>query len=110
MDNSSTPSDPTHKPAPLPVPNPSKSFWHSEPSEFLLGHRTTSDLPGSANVVVIGSGITGASAARYLSEDVRAKDWSIVMLEAREACWGATGRVSLSLFFFQTVQGTGVET
>lgn len=86
----------------LPVPDSSKSFWHSEPSEFLLGHRTTEDLPGSADVVIVGTGITGTSAARFLTEDERAKDMKVVVLEAREACWGATGRVrdSASLLSF----------
>jgi len=96
-----TQSDP-HKPqpAPLPVPNASKSFWHSEPSPFLLGHRTTDELPKDADVVIVGSGITGASAARFLHEggSVDAAQngrKTVVMLEAREACWGATGRVGL---------------
>ena len=82
------------KPSGLPTPNSSKSFWHSEPNQFLLGHRTTQDLPSHADVVIVGSGITGTSAARFLAEDERAKGLSVVMLEAREACWGATGRVS----------------
>lgn len=91
-----TPSDPHNpKPAPLPVPNPSKSFWHSEPSKFLLGHRTTDELPGEADVVIVGSGITGANAARFLIEGIGEKEKKkVVMVEAREACWGATGRVS----------------
>ncbi|KAI0741278.1 FAD dependent oxidoreductase [Daedaleopsis nitida] len=76
----------------LPVHNPSSSFWHSEPNEFLLGHRTTPEIPVEADIVIVGSGITGTSAARFLCEDPRAKGKSIVMLEAREACWGATGR------------------
>lgn len=76
----------------IPQPESSASFWHSEPSEFLLGHRTTPDLPAEADVVIIGSGITGASVARYLTENARGKDLSVVMLDAREACWGATGR------------------
>ncbi|KAF1988931.1 FAD dependent oxidoreductase [Aulographum hederae CBS 113979] len=76
----------------LPVADSSKSFWHSEPSEKLLGHRTTPDLPSEADIVIVGSGITGASAARFLAEDERAKGKRIVLLEAREACWGATGR------------------
>ncbi len=80
--------------ASLPTPKSTSSFWHSEPSEFLLGHRTTPDLPAHADVVIVGSGITGASASRFLAEDERAKGLSIVMLEAREACWGATGRVT----------------
>jgi heterodisulfide reductase subunit A-like polyferredoxin len=83
-----------HERATLPTPVSSDSFWHSEPNEFLIGHRTTEDLPAEADIVIVGSGITGASAARYLSEDERAVGKSIVLLEAREACWGATGRVS----------------
>lgn len=76
----------------LPVPNSTKSHWHKEPSEKLFGHRTTADLPHSADVVIVGSGITGAIAAHTLKE--RRPELNIVMLEAREACWGATGRVS----------------
>lgn len=78
--------------ASLPSSDSTASFWHTEPSEFLLGHRTTPDLPPESDIVIIGSGITGASAARFLAEDERAKDLSIVMLDAREACWCATGR------------------
>ncbi|KAH9833162.1 FAD dependent oxidoreductase [Rhodofomes roseus] len=76
----------------LPVPNSTHSFWHSEPNEFLLGHHTTPELPSDADVVIVGSGITGSSAARFLAEDPRFNGKNIVMLEAREACWGATGR------------------
>ena len=79
--------------ASLPTPKSSASFWHSEPSEFLLGHQTSITFPEEADVVIVGSGITGASAAKFLAEDERAKGLSVVMLEAREACWGATGRV-----------------
>jgi hypothetical protein len=78
----------THGPAPLPVSNPTKSLWHSEPT--LQGHRTTSDLPAYSKYVIIGSGITGTSAAYYLSNLYGEKS---LVLEAREACWGATGRV-----------------
>lgn len=78
----------------LPTSNPTKSFWHSEPSTILLGHRTTEKLPLRADVVIIGSGIAGTSAAHWLAESGKGKDLNVVMLEAREACWGATGRVS----------------
>jgi lysine/ornithine N-monooxygenase len=83
--------------ATLPTPNSTKSFWHSEPSQTLLGHRTTSSLPKQADVVIIGSGISGASAAYHLNQDAYGKELDIVMLEAREACWGATGRVGLPI-------------
>lgn len=81
----------------LPTPKSTKSFWHQEPSESLLGHRTTQHLPEHTDVVIVGSGITGAFAARQLlgSENDGRR---VVMLEAREACWGATGRVSCSFF------------
>ncbi|KAI8931432.1 hypothetical protein NX059_011760 [Plenodomus lindquistii] len=81
-----------HERASIPTPTSTNSFWHSEPNEFLLGHRTTEELPAEADIVIVGSGITGTSAARYLAEDERAKGKSIVLLEAREACWCATGR------------------
>lgn len=78
----------------LPNPTSTASFWHAQPSKLLLGHRTTEHLPTKADVVIIGSGITGAFAAHHLSNDARGKGLDVVMLEAREACWGATGRVS----------------
>ncbi|KAI2467539.1 FAD dependent oxidoreductase [Annulohypoxylon bovei var. microspora] len=74
----------------LPVDNPTKAYWHKEPSTKLLGHRTTKELPRSADVVIVGSGITGSFAAHFLKE--LRPDLDIVMVDAREACWGATGR------------------
>ncbi|CAJ2502911.1 Uu.00g103050.m01.CDS01 [Anthostomella pinea] len=74
----------------LPVDNPTKSYWHKEPSEKLLGHRTTEELPRLADVVIVGSGITGAFAAHFLKE--KKPGLNVFILEAREACWGATGR------------------
>ncbi|KAM5352555.1 hypothetical protein ACJ41O_005277 [Fusarium nematophilum] len=75
--------------AELPSAESTKSYWHHQPSEKLLGHRTTAELPSAADVVIVGSGITGAFAAREL---VRGGKKKVVLLEAREACWGATGR------------------
>lgn len=80
------------RPSSLPCPSSSASYWHSEPNLFLLNHRTSSSLLEKCDITIVGSGITGASVARYLAEDDRTKGLSIVMLEAREACWGATGR------------------
>jgi hypothetical protein len=95
---SSLPPQNLYRPAPLPVPNSTKSFWHSEPDEFLVGHRTTAELPSHAKFLVVGSGITGTSAVRWLlEEDGAITSEDILMLEAREACWGATGRVSYAL-------------
>jgi hypothetical protein len=93
--------------APLPTPESTASYWHKEPSKILLNHRTTKDLPPVVDVVVVGSGIVGAFAAWRLLQDGQGGELSgarrnvqnVLMLEAREACWGATGRVgSLSLW------------
>ena len=75
---------------PLPHESPLKSFWTSSPYQ-LRNHRTTKDLPQKADVVVIGSGYTGAATAFFLLEDPEARP-STVILEARETCSGATGR------------------
>ena len=93
----------------LPVADPTASYWHREPSKVLLGHRTTQDLPPVADVVIVGSGITGAFAAHFLLEEwakdsmqdgqTQHRGREVVMLEAREACWGATGRVSAFVHF-----------
>jgi lysine/ornithine N-monooxygenase len=82
------------KPAGLPSKNSSSSFWHTEPK--LLGHRTTKELPQQVDILVIGSGISGASVVHHIFEDLKdvedAKKPSVLVLEAREVCWGATGR------------------
>jgi tRNA A37 threonylcarbamoyladenosine dehydratase len=77
--------------AELPSVESTNSYWHKEPSEKLLGYRSTAELPSTAEVVVVGSGITGTFAAREL---IKGGCKNVVLLEAREACWGATGRVS----------------
>lgn len=92
--------------APLPTPESTASYWHKEPSKILLNHRTTEDLPPVVDVVVVGSGIVGAFAAwrllQYAQDNglsgARSNVQNVLMLEAREACWGATGRVGSVLF------------
>ncbi|KAJ4318926.1 hypothetical protein N0V94_004156 [Neodidymelliopsis sp. IMI 364377] len=69
----------------------SLSYWLQQVRcDPLLNHRTTKDLPNNADTVIIGSGITGTLAAQ---EHLRV--WpskSVVIIEAREFCSGATGR------------------
>ncbi|CAK7227572.1 hypothetical protein SCUCBS95973_006586 [Sporothrix curviconia] len=82
----------------LPSDKPSSSYWLQDPSPVLLGHRTTPDLPDEVDVVVVGSGITGSFASDALLEDISDADskddaaQKVLLLEAREACFGATGR------------------
>lgn len=73
----------------LPRSNPTVSYWQDPPSP-ISSHRTTSALPSSASIVIIGSGIMGASLAYELLNQPCPP--SVLMLEARTACSGATGR------------------
>ena len=71
----------------IPVPNPTLPLWTVPESTISTGD---DPLPDSADIVVIGSGITGTSVAyTILSNGSTAK---IVMLEARGVCSGGTGR------------------
>ena len=75
----------------LPVPNPTTSYWQLPPHP-LAHHRTTPTLPDSTtfDYIIIGSGISGAAIAhKLLSRDI---SLSILMLEARTAASGASGR------------------
>ncbi|KAJ4473002.1 FAD dependent oxidoreductase [Lentinula aciculospora] len=76
----------------FPLRDPCSSFWlQNTRSSPLLGHRTTQSLPPSVDVVIIGSGLSGAATAYYLLTGSNCTE-SVLMLEAREACDGATGR------------------
>ena len=69
----------------------SLSYWLQQVrSDPLLDHRTTEDLPNDADTVIVGSGITGTLAAKEHLSIWPGK--SVVILEAREFCSGATGR------------------
>ncbi|GLB36703.1 putative FAD dependent oxidoreductase [Lyophyllum shimeji] len=86
----------------IPVPDPCVPYWLVPPSPIAThGSGSEAVLPEYADVVIIGSGITGTAVARTLL------DWGrdhtpagkegkerlrVVMLEARETCSGATGR------------------
>jgi hypothetical protein len=76
-------------PVTLPRANPTISYWQ-DPPDAIANLRTTAELPESADVVIIGSGITGTS----IAFDILQRNGSarVVMLEARQACSGATGR------------------
>ncbi|TVY32067.1 putative oxidoreductase [Lachnellula subtilissima] len=79
----------TEIPVGLPHKNPTKAYWQTPPLP-IADHRTTPELPRSSKYVIVGSGISGASIAyKLLQEEPSA---SIVMLEARQAASGASGR------------------
>lgn len=73
----------------LPRLNPTSSYWQ-DPPHGISTHRTTGELPESVSTIIIGSGITGASIAYNVLDKSDAS--SVLMLEARTTCSGATGR------------------
>lgn len=78
----------------LPVPNPTTPFWHDvlpPIASIAESESGTVRLLEYADVVVVGSGITGTSVARTLLKK-GPRDLNVVMLEARTVCSGATGR------------------
>lgn len=86
-------------PSPLPVPNSTTSFWRSSPHP-LDNHRSTPDVPSQVDIAVIGAGYAGVSTVYHILNIAKAKGTpppNIVILEAREACSGATGRNGMLL-------------
>jgi glycine/D-amino acid oxidase-like deaminating enzyme len=75
----------------FPVPNPTESYWQV-PEHKIANHRTTAELPVNQtfDYVIIGSGVTGAAVAMKLLD--RNPELSVIMLEARKAASGASGR------------------
>lgn len=68
------------------------SYWMPSKAGPLADFRSSSALPKEADVVIIGSGFSGASVAYHLLHDLEAPPRRVVMLEARQACSGASGR------------------
>ncbi|KAL0061558.1 hypothetical protein AAF712_011584 [Marasmius tenuissimus] len=84
-------------PAPgLPVPKPCLSLWQrtTRTNPFLnLNSDHSIELVSNADAVIIGSGLSGTlTAYELLSSSSPNAPKNVVMLEAREACSGATGR------------------
>ncbi|KAG1908688.1 FAD dependent oxidoreductase-domain-containing protein [Suillus fuscotomentosus] len=73
----------------LPIAEPTTSFW-TIPAAPISKPSSQKNLPSHADVVIIGSGISGASFARALLEC--GDCLHVVMLEAQDVCSGATGR------------------
>lgn len=68
------------------------SFWRSNP-HVLDDHRSTPDLPQETDVLIIGAGYAGASTAHHILEQSGPSSQpTILILESRQACSGATGR------------------
>ncbi|KAK0254720.1 hypothetical protein LTR91_021143 [Friedmanniomyces endolithicus] len=73
----------------LPRSHPTVSYWQDPPAD-IADLRTTAELPAKADYVVVGSGISGS----FIAYNILCKqpEASVVILEARQAASGATGR------------------
>jgi hypothetical protein len=80
----------------LPNPKPSQTYWLSDPPFPELVNVRSPELPCTADVAIIGSGIAGAAIARSLLHERRHrnadKSGKVIVLEARELSSGATAR------------------
>ncbi|KAH6648055.1 FAD dependent oxidoreductase [Truncatella angustata] len=74
----------------FPVTNATVPFWRTDLDD-IDNHSSTDELPAEQDIIVIGAGFAGAACAYYLVKD-KPNPPSITILEAREACSGATGR------------------
>ncbi|KAG6840108.1 hypothetical protein C0991_008922 [Blastosporella zonata] len=74
----------------LPVPNPTHSFWiNTIGANPLAKEGSEGDLIFDADVCIIGSGITGVSAAYHLAKNFAGKEGiglKVAILEARDFC------------------------
>lgn len=87
-----------------PVAKPTLSQWQDDPPfPELVDIQTPGGPPPTADIVIIGSGISGVAIARTVLRELRRKEGDltaagstttprVVVLEARQLCSGATGR------------------
>lgn len=87
-----TSSSSTMSTTPFPVPNATVPYWRSQLHE-LDDFQSSETLPAEQDIVIIGAGYTGTALAHYLLDGLDDSSRpSITILEARQACSGATAR------------------
>jgi hypothetical protein len=74
----------------VPLPNPTIPAWQEPPHP--LATTQSKDLPKYTDFAIIGSGITGCSAAKTILENELGIDKTVTMFEARSLTTGATSR------------------
>ncbi|KAJ5363464.1 uncharacterized protein N7496_009177 [Penicillium cataractarum] len=77
----------------FPASNGMLPYWRTEPHR-LDNFRSTEALPKESDIVIVGAGYAGSSLAYHILDQVPPGDKppSITILEARQACSGATAR------------------
>ncbi|KAJ5912178.1 uncharacterized protein N7473_001481 [Penicillium subrubescens] len=77
----------------FPAPNGMLPYWRTEPHR-LDNYRSTEALPKESDIIIVGAGYAGSSVAYHILDQIKpgSKPPSITILEARQACSGATAR------------------
>ncbi|KAJ5114145.1 hypothetical protein N7456_002679 [Penicillium angulare] len=77
----------------FPAHNPLTSYWLKDPHP-LASFRSSENVPDECDIAIIGTGLAGVATAYHIlsDPDISAIKPNIVLLEARKACSGATGR------------------
>ncbi|MEX2284433.1 MAG: FAD-dependent oxidoreductase [Gemmatimonadota bacterium] len=73
------------------LPKDSEPFW-LRGDRPLAGYRSQKSLPATADVVIIGAGLTGGSAAYHLADATRAGKQRVVVLDQGDPASEASGR------------------
>lgn len=79
----------------FPVKDRLESFWLDKRDSALCDLRTSTELPPSVDVAIIGSGLSGAMISYLIYEKAKEQGLrppNVVMLEADETCGSATAR------------------
>ncbi|KAJ5223842.1 hypothetical protein N7468_008384 [Penicillium chermesinum] len=78
---------------PFPVTNSTLPYWRTDPDP-LDNYRSSEKLPQESDIVIIGAGYAGSSVAYHILNQTKSSSNppSITILEARNACSGATAR------------------
>jgi glycine/D-amino acid oxidase-like deaminating enzyme len=74
----------------LPVPLSTTSYWRANPL-LLDDYRSAPTLPENVDIAIIGGGMAGACTAYHVLKN-NSQHQSVIILEARQACSGATAR------------------
>ena len=73
------------------LPQSDEPYWFRGGNP-LAGHQSHADLPSAADVVVIGAGLTGASAAYHLALEMKRRSLRLVVLDQGDPAGEASGR------------------
>src|SRR5262245_26541346 len=76
---------------PLGLPVDREPYWLRS-GHPLADYQSRPELPDTADVVIIGAGLTGASAAYHLAEPVRTRGLRVVVLDQGDPACEASGR------------------